>query len=73
LLKNSGSPEIAKKEFEEQFNSPEKFQYAQVEVMGFGWWNCANALIDRADKSAENEREFKKLFKRTRTVECDEP
>jgi hypothetical protein len=73
LLKNSGFPEIAKKEFEEQFNSPEKFQYAQVEVMGFGWWNCANALINREDKPAENEREFKKLFRQTRTVECDEP
>ncbi len=66
-------PEHVKKEFEEELNSPEKFQYAQVEVMGFGWWNCANALIDREDKSDENQKEFKKLFKKTRTVECDEP
>ena len=63
------APEHVKKEFEEELNSPEKFQYAQVEVMAFGWWNCANALIDREDKSEENQ----KIFKQTRTVECDEP
>ncbi len=73
IQEGHSAPERVKKEFEEELNSPEKFQYAQVEVMTFGWWNCANALIDREDSPEKNEREFKKLFKRTRTVECDEP
>lgn len=71
--KENIDPERVKREFEEELNSPEKFQYAQVDVMAFGWWNCANALIDREDKSAAHHKEFKKLFKRNRTVECDEP
>ena len=70
--KNS-SPDRIKTIYEREFNSPEKFQYARVTVMQFGWWNCVNGLIDRDDKYEENEREFRKLFKRTRTIECDEP
>lgn len=66
-------PEIVEREFNEQFNSPEKFQYARMDVMAFGWWNCANALIDRDENGEEYAKEFKKLFKRTKTVECDEP
>jgi len=72
MRKGHSKPNLVKKEFEEELNSPEKFQYAQVEVMAFGWWNCANALIDRENKYIENEREFKKLFRRTKTVECEE-
>lgn len=71
--KRNGNPERLRKIFEEQLASPDKFKYAQIEVMTFGWWNCANAFIDREDKSDVNEREFKKLFKTTRTVNCDEP
>jgi hypothetical protein len=71
--KNNASPERIKSIFDSQFNSPEKFQYAQVEVMRFGWWNCANSFIDREDRYEENEREFRKLFNRTRTISCDQP
>lgn len=71
--KNNGNPERIERIFDEQFNSPEKFQYAQTEVMAFGWWNCVNALIDRENDYEKNEKEFKKLFIRTKTIACDEP
>jgi hypothetical protein len=71
--RRNASPDRIKAIFEREMNSPEKFEYARVEVMRFGWWNCANAFIDREDKYEENEKEFKKLFKRTRTISCDEP
>ncbi|MDG1333268.1 MAG: hypothetical protein P8P74_13115 [Crocinitomicaceae bacterium] len=38
-------PERIQAEFEEQFNSPEKLEYAQLAVMMFGWWNHANHII----------------------------
>lgn len=66
-------PDIVQKEFDERFNSPEKFQYAQIEVMTYGWWNCVNALIDREHDYDRSEKEFKKLFTKTKTIECDEP
>lgn len=39
--RHNGAPEHIKSIFDDQYNSPEKFQYAQVEVMRFGWWNSA--------------------------------
>lgn len=71
--KRNGSPEHIENIFNEQFNSPERLQFAQVEVMRFGWWNCVNALIDREQDYARSEKEFKNLFIKTKTIECDEP
>jgi len=56
-----------------EYDSPDKYKYARVEVMSFGFWNCANALIEREEYDGTHEEQFKKLFKRTRTIACDEP
>ena len=71
--KNNGDPNRIKRLFDEQSASPEKFRYAQMEVMSFGWWNCVNSLIDRENNSDQSVREFKKMFSKTKTIECDEP
>lgn len=71
--RQNADPERLRREFERQLKSPEKLRYAQIEVMTFGWWNCANALIDREDQSEAAAREFKKLFTRVKTIYCDEP
>jgi hypothetical protein len=71
--KNNGFPEEVKRRFERERNSPDALSYARVEVTTFGWWNCANALIDQGDDYAVKEKNFRKLFIRTRTVICDEP
>lgn len=41
----NGYPERIQAEFEEQFKSPEKMEYARLTVMMFGWWNHVNHLI----------------------------
>ena len=71
--RNNGDPQRIKKIFEAEYDSPDRYKYAQVEVMSFGFWNCANALIEREEYDGTHEEEFKKLFKRTKTVVCDEP
>lgn len=71
--KNNGDPASVKRRFEAERNSPDALTYARVEVTTFGWWNCANALIDQGDNYNIAERNFRKLFIRTRTVECEEP
>lgn len=55
--------------------SPDRLKFALVETMSFGWWNCANAAIEYApDGFSEGiEAEFKKFFKTTKTISCDEP
>ena len=69
--KNNCCPEDMRKKFDERYNSPDRFKYALVEVMAFGWFNCANDHIERVDEEVESQN-FKKLFIRTRT-RCEEP
>lgn len=69
--KNS-DPERLRREFERQLASPDKMKFALVEVMTFGWWNCANASIEYVQQDESQEREFEKQFTRIRR-DCDEP
>jgi len=71
--RNNSDSERVKKIFEAEYDSRDKYKYARVEVMSFGFWNCANALIEREEYDGTHQEEFKKLFKRTKTVACDEP
>jgi len=70
---NNADPTRVTREFEEQYASPDKMKYALVEVMGFGWWNCANHTIDYITYDGTQEKQFKKLFIRVKTLSCDEP
>lgn len=71
--KNNSDPDRLKRIFEQQLRSPDKMKFALIEVMNFGWSNCANALIERIDYDGTPEAEFKKLFKTAKTVRCYEP
>jgi hypothetical protein len=46
-------------------------EYAQVDIMTFGWWNSANKYIKRFDGWRHYD-EFDKLFISTKEIECDE-
>ncbi len=72
--RNNGNPNRLQTIFEQQLNSPDKFKYARIEVMTFGWWNCANKFVERAPYYDEQpQKEFNKLFKTVKTIGCDEP
>lgn len=71
--KNNSDPNYIRKKYETQLNSPDKFRYARNEVMTFGWWNCANLSIEYVSSDGQAEKEFKKLFVKTKTINCDEP
>lgn len=69
----NGDPDRLRRVFDEQYASPNRMKYALVEVMTFGWWNCANKAIKYVEYDGSQEREFRKLFIRVRNVQCDEP
>jgi hypothetical protein len=71
--KNNSDPARIKRIFDEQRASADAQKFAVVEVTAFGWWNCANALIDQGDDDAILDRNFRKLFTRVRTIRCEEP
>ena len=68
----NGNPEFFMKNFQEKFNSANKLVYAKIELMAFGWWNCANHQIPHIDRDGGMEEEFNKLFTNIKSA-CDEP
>lgn len=70
--KNNGSPEQYMKIFYNKYNSSDKLDYAKVEIMTFGWWNCCNMQLNRVSQDMAMEVEFNKLFTNVQS-QCDEP
>lgn len=70
---NNADPASRRREFERELASADAIKFARVYVMAFGWWNCANENIKYIDYDGTQEREFRKLFVRVKTVKCDEP
>lgn len=72
--KRNADPARLQKRFDNQMASPDRMKFALLETMSFGWWNCANDSVARADEVAsENaDAEYRKFFKSV-TVKCDEP
>lgn len=71
--KKNGDPARLERIFNEQMNSADREKYARVEVMSFGWWNCANESIEYVEHDGTPEKQFDKLFSRVKTISCDEP
>lgn len=69
---NSGIPESLEAAFTAQSASPERMRYAKVELMTFGWGNCANAQLKYNDLSNQYplQTEFIKLFKHVEQSDC---
>ncbi|WP_192825115.1 hypothetical protein [Rufibacter sp. LB8] len=71
--KNNGAPEKLAAKFKEQRQSPERLQYAKIELMTFGWWNCANhqRKYNSLYREMPMEEEFNKLFVKMDS-DCDD-
>ncbi len=75
---DNADPEFIKNRYEQRFASPDRLRYARLEVMAFGWWNCAILTDTDGNYSCETDfrqdytDEFSKLFKNVES-ECDEP
>jgi hypothetical protein len=68
----NGSPQKYMENFYEKYNSKDKLAYAKVDLITYGWWNCANHTLTHMDRDEKMEEEFNKLFSNVKSV-CDEP
>ena len=59
-------------DFYNKYNSSDSLKYGKLELMMFGWWNCANSLIPYVKDEGYMSEEFAKTFKNV-DCECDEP
>jgi hypothetical protein len=70
--KKNADPDRLRRIFDQQFRSPEQMNYALLEVMAFGWGNCANETIPYIEYDGTPQTEFEKLFVSVKR-RCDEP
>ncbi len=68
---NNGSPERLQRIYESEMASDQKYEYARLEIMRFGWWNSANHMLPHIG-SHNFHKEFERLFMDVK-CECDEP
>jgi len=59
-------------EFESNMQTPQKRNYATVQLITFGWWNCVNNTINDPTENEITYNEFKGLFEKLEE-QCDEP
>ncbi len=59
-------------EFNNHLNSPDKRDYAIIDLITFGWGNCANDEIPNPLHDEKMSKEFENLFLKI-DAECDEP
>jgi hypothetical protein len=69
----NGSPENVWTKYNEQLNSELKMQHGKIQIMTFGWWNCAVDHIAFFTEYQNVYDEFLKLFISTKEINCEDP
>lgn len=72
MSKKNGSPERVMEEFENNLHAQNRNEYALVDLITFGWGNCANNSIKRTEHDEKMMKTFNALFIKIDSV-CDEP
>lgn len=74
LKSNNGFPEGIERQYQQKLSSPERLLHAKIQLLTYGWWNCANSqrkYVDGFNQNGQMEKEFGKLFLKVES-ECDE-
>ncbi|UOQ51693.1 hypothetical protein [Hymenobacter cellulosivorans] len=70
-LRNNADPEALKATYLAHAAAADWLTYAKIDLLTFGWSNCANQSVPRVEVSARQHRLFDQLFVRIAS-ECDE-
>lgn len=72
MSKQNADPERIMNQFREQLNTNQMKDYAFIDLITFGWGNCANKNVPRLVHDEAMNKEFEALFIKINS-ECDEP
>ncbi|MFD1770998.1 hypothetical protein [Sphingobacterium suaedae] len=72
-MKTNGYPEYLWEAYLENLGSPNKHELAFDYVLVYGWWNNVNHAVHHINYDGSQFEQFKKLFVRVETLDCDEP
>ncbi len=70
--RKNGYPQLCLGRYQQERESPQAEEYARINLMAYGWWNCNNRYLPHVERDGSALTEFRKLFKRVRFT-CDEP
>lgn len=71
--KNNADPAGQMKKFNQKVQSPRKDDYAMIDLIGFGFHNCANGSFrSNPNDDAKLYKSFEKIFEKVKR-DCDEP
>ncbi|GHA63681.1 hypothetical protein [Pontibacter akesuensis] len=71
---NNGAPEKLEQEYQRQLETTDRLLFARIDLMNYGWWNCANnqrKYVDGFNQEGQMTKEFDRLFIKVES-ECDE-
>lgn len=70
--KNNGAPQYLEDKYQQQYASPDRLRYARLDLMLYGWWNCANHHRQYVDIEEEQQPwpAFEKLFVKVARQDC---
>lgn len=72
MSKRNSDPKKIMSDFEEHLSSSNKKDFAIIDLITFGWGNCANDAIKRVEQDENMSKKFYSLFTKVDS-ECDEP
>jgi hypothetical protein len=72
MSKKNSDPQRIMNEFEARLNSSDKNDYAIIDLITFGWGNCANNNLRKTEHDEKMYKKFYSLFIKIDS-ECDEP
>ncbi|PWN69884.1 hypothetical protein C1631_007650 [Chryseobacterium phosphatilyticum] len=72
MSKRNANPQRIMNEFNNHLNSPDKRDYAIIDLITFGWGNCANDAVVNPVHDEKMSKEFESLFIKIDS-DCDEP
>lgn len=76
MASQNGYPEKVISDYNRMLNSDTKMTYAKIDILNFGWWNCAIKYLSRVEDFYSQDKvqsELDALFISTKTIDCDEP
>lgn len=72
-MKSNSTPEYLQYNYETTMERADRLDRAFDYVLVYGWWNSANHSVHHINYDGTQMKQFRKLFIKVDTVDCDEP
>ncbi|QBQ41444.1 hypothetical protein E2P86_09865 [Sphingobacterium psychroaquaticum] len=72
-MKNNAAPDHLWDQYTTTIARADKLEKAFAYVLVYGWWNSANREVHHIEYDGTQSEQYRKLFTKIETIDCDEP